>query len=133
MSSLLKQKRKRVKKNIGENPATVTVIRKTLIDDGFGGQVTNPAGSESTHEVRVRVAHERRSAPGENLSPVGLSTQLGRMVLAEYDADINEDDIFYHESRYWRVGPVDVVMMFAGAIAKQAPLTEAEYYGNEDT
>jgi hypothetical protein len=129
----LSQKRKWVKRNIAENPAVIGVIRKSTISDGFGGTVIDPEGNETVHDVRVRIAHEKRSVPKDEVAGIGLSTNLSRMLLAEYNADILEGDVFMYENRYWRIGPIDTIMMFAGAVAKQAPLYEAENYADENT
>lgn len=125
MNPFLKQARDGVKKLIKESSETIVIIRQPMTNDGFGGQVPDPLGTPTEHAYKVRIAHERSQPAMMTDTSAGMSTNLQRHLLADYQADIRLGDIFEALGRSWKVGPVDPLKKFNGVIGYQAPLTDA--------
>ena len=91
--------KKYIEKLINSNPATITIIRKEKIDDGYGGSIIEEK------EITEKVAFYERKARREVVSDYG-TTYTGVQVtkiLAKADADIQEGDTFEHEGKTYKV------------------------------
>lgn len=131
--AFLKQSRDGIKKHIDESPSIITVWRKAMKDDGFGGTVEDPFSDPSDDTFKARLSHEQKGPELSNEVPPGLSTNLSRFILVDYETTIYEGDYFKDAilNKSYRIGPVDPLVKFGGIIGYQAPLLEAEQ--NEDT
>ena len=121
---LLQQKRRAVASHIKLNPTVIVVYRYQEIDNGFGVLVADYASAPTERVVAVRIAHASRESgpfPAET-NVVGIMPTSGRYVLAEYNADIEEGD----RVEDFKIGPIDTLMAYGGAVGKQALLTTAE-------
>jgi hypothetical protein len=125
MNPLLKQARDGVKKVINESPENILIVRQPMTPDGFGGQVPDPFGTATEHNYKVRISHERGNPSILTDTSAGMSTNLQRFILADYQADIKHGDVFEAIERSWKIGPVDPLKKFGGVIGYQAPLTDA--------
>lgn len=125
MNPLLKQSRDGVKKVINESPENILIVRQPMTDDGFGGQVPDPFGTATEHNYKVRISHERGNPSILTDTSAGMSTNLQRFILADYQTDIKHGDVFEAIGRSWKIGPVDPLKKFGGVIGYQASLTDA--------
>jgi len=90
-----------------------------------GGQVPDPTGTVTTEDIYCRITHERSTVPQDTTTPAGLSTNLQRMIMADWNNEPTAGDLFEWNGHQWEVGPVDPVMQFGGVVGYQAPLKEA--------
>ena len=121
---LLQQKRRAVASHIKLNPTVIVVYRYQEIDNGFGVMVADYASAPTERVLTVRIAHPGRESgpfPAET-NVAGVMPTSGRYVLAEYNADIVEGDRIGD----FKIGPIDTLMTYGGAVGKQALLTTAE-------
>jgi hypothetical protein len=125
VNQLLKQARNGVKKVINESPENILIVRQPMTDDGFGNQVPDPFGTPTEHNYKVRISHERGNPSILTDTSAGMSTNLQRFIMADYQADIEYGDVFEAIGRSWKIGPVDPLKKFGGIIGYQAPLTDA--------
>jgi hypothetical protein len=125
MNPFLKQARNGVKKVINESPENILIIRQPMTNDGFGNQVPDPFGTPTEHNYKVRISHERGNPSILTDTSAGMSTNLQRFIMADYQADIEYGDVFEAIGRSWKIGPVDPLKKFGGIIGYQAPLTDA--------
>ena len=125
MNPLLKQARDGIKKIINESPKNILIVRQPMTDDGFGGQVPDPFGTATEHNYKVRISHERGDPDMLTDTSAGMSTNLQRFIMTDYQADIKHGDVFEAIGRSWKIGPVDPLEKFNGVIGYQAPLTDA--------
>lgn len=128
--SLLKQLRTGIKKHIAESPTVITIFRQPLVDDGFGGTVESPTAAPDEFTMTVRLSHEQKGPEKLESVPAGLSTNLSRFILVDYETVIYENDVFEAINKNWCVGPVDPLLKFGGIIGYQAPLREAQFDEN---
>jgi hypothetical protein len=122
---MLKQARDSVAAKIKENPTTIMVLRRALVDNGFGEMVENPFGEAEQHVFTVRIAHERKQVPDDGATPAGFSTNLVRFILADHKSQIKQGDRFDALGKSWEIGAVDPLVAFGGIKGYQAPLREA--------
>lgn len=115
-----------VQSNIAENPEKITITRQGTTSDGFGGTVIDPEDSGSNVTLTVRISHERAQVPKYDPATSGLSTNLQRFILSDYQNEIQENDTFDYIDKAWRIGPVDTLIKFEGIYGYQAVLEEAE-------
>lgn len=127
MNALITQSRRAITLKIKENPSKITVIRQSLVDDGFNNMVPDPFGTPEEKVFTVRLSHERAQPEMAQSSSAGLSTNLQRFIIAGYKDEIKQGDVFAHEAtaKVYRIGPVDPLEKFGAIIGYQAPLTEA--------
>jgi len=121
---LLQQKRRAVASHIKLNPTVIVVYRYQEIDNGFGVMVADYDSAPTERVLTVRIAHPGRESgpfPAET-NVAGVMPTSGRYVLAEYNADIVEGDRIGD----FKIGPIDTLMTYGGAVGKQALLTTAE-------
>jgi len=123
----LTQRRKAIQDKIKENPTAIITYSKPMVDDGMGGTVEDPYGTPVADETRyVRISHEQgMSVPKEGIVPAGVSTNLQRFILSDYQTVITGGETFEAIGKEWRVGPVDSLYASGGIIGYQAPLMEA--------
>lgn len=122
----LSQLRSAQTRKVNINPLTVNISRITAtVSDGVGGQVEDPYGTPVPGSLTVRVCHEKKGPMGDESSPVGLSTNLGRMIISNYKNKPLQGDIIPFEGINYKVGVVDPLIKFGGLIGYQAPLIEA--------
>ncbi len=76
--------------------------------------------------IRARISHESRSVPQSGTAPVGLSTNLGRFIIADHRADLAKGDRFSWCGRGWEIGDVDPIIGAGQVIGYQATLKESE-------
>ena len=113
-----------------ESPEEITVLRKTMISDGFDGMVIDPYGTEEPHEFKVRLSHEKKFPGNYNPAPGGLSTNLARFILVDHNTLIYDGDMFESSfGKEYKIGVVDPLIKFNGIIGYQAPLIEAVEMG----
>jgi hypothetical protein len=124
---LLAQARKGIQKLIDENKTTIIIYRKSLIDDGFGGEVEDPSDEGTPITIRCRISHEKEGPEKLNSAPPGLSTNLSRFIMVNYKTLIFENESFEDDTieKSFKIGPVDPLRKFGGTTAYQAPLIEA--------
>ena len=126
MNSKIKQLRKASKQKIRINPVVIIIQRQQLTDDGFGGQIEDPLGTTDTLDpITVRLSHEKSGPEKMKETSAGLSTNLQRFLFADYQADIQQGDIFEAEGRRWKIGPVDPMTQYGKTIEYQATITDA--------
>lgn len=123
----LKQVRKGFKKVIAVSKHLITMNRFPVTTDPITGkQVPDPTGVKKAHSIYCRITHERGQVPDDRETPAGISTNLGRMIMADWLNIFYEHDTFTWESKEWEAGPVDPVIQFGGVVGYQAPLKEAQ-------
>lgn len=126
MRAELTQRRKAIQDKIKENKTAIITYSKPLIDDGMGGLIEDPYGTPVADETRyVRLSHEMSTVPKEGTVPAGVSTNLQRFIISDYQTVITEGETFEAIGKEWRIGPVDTLYASGGIIGYQAPLMEA--------
>lgn len=123
---ILNQKRKAIQDKINLSPEVVTIYRNPLVDNGFGGLVENPTGTPVGHNIKCRVAHEKKGPDSEVDAPSGLSSNLSRFIITDYQTPIYKGETFTAIGKTFMVGAVDTLKMYGAVLGYQAPLTEAE-------
>lgn len=123
--ALVLQARDAIERLVGENPSSVTMQRRAVVDDGFGGTVEDPSGATVPVVLRCRVSHQGAGPFLLGAASVGFSTNLGRYVLTDHLNAPVEGDYFELLGRGWRVGPVDPLVRFGETVGYQAPLVDA--------
>ena len=121
----LKQMRNSIKTKIRKSPETITISRMPLIDDGFGGTIENPYGTPVETIMKVRISHEQSGPSKMESSSVGVSTNLQRFILTDYNSVIYKDETFTAIGKTWKIGAVDTLKRHDGIIGYQAPLIDA--------
>ena len=123
----MSQARDGIRAQISQNPARVTIYRVKMIDNGFGGLMPDPLATPEQAKVTVRIAHEALiQVPKLESSPIGLSTNLGRFILADYKTEIQEGDRLNYIGYGWEIGVVDPLVYGEKIIGYQAPLKMAD-------
>lgn len=89
--SELDQMRKQTKQYINFNPKTVTLTRPDKASDGAGG--TLPAATPLPPQV-VRIIQQREGSGTERRNSDGEVVRPSLVLLAEWNADVKEDDFF---------------------------------------
>jgi len=126
MNHQLKQARKGYKKNIAVNRTKITLARQPMtIDPITGDLVPDPTGTATTEDIYCRITHERAQVPQDESNPAGLSTNLQRMIMCDWQNKPSAGDLFDWNGHQWEVGQVDPIIQFSGTIGYQAPLQEA--------
>jgi hypothetical protein len=136
-----------IKAIIDASPIVVTISRRELVDDGFGGQVELESTGQDVQEgtvrvlddgeqlvyegedlptvkARVRISQEASSVQKNGPEPAGIGTSFAAYVLTDYAAPLREGDEISAGSNTWRVGPVDVTKEGQHVIFTRAPLTK---------
>ncbi len=127
---LLKQARGAIKRMIEESPEEITILRKSMVDDGFDGLVINPYGDPEEINIKARLSHEKQFPGNYKNSPAGLSTNLSRFILTDHETVIYDGDSFESSfGKEYKIGAVDLLIKFNGTIGYQAPLIEAVTMG----
>jgi aconitase B len=124
--ALVAQARDAIQRTIDENPSTVILMRAPLVDNGFGKMVPDPTAVKVPTELRCRLSHESRGPVSLQPASVGLSTNLARFILVNWQTVIEEGDTFEALGRGWKIGAVDPLVSFGAVTGYQAPLVEAE-------
>lgn len=106
--------RKYIEKLINYDPAKITITRKIKKDDGAGGATVEEKVIEETVTFYERKTR-REALTDSGKVYVGVKTSK---ILAKYDADIKEGDIFSYEGKQFRVS---LIHPFPG-ICKQIEL-----------
>lgn len=127
MRAELTQRRKAIQNKIKENPTAIITYSKPMVDDWMGGLVEDPFGTPVAEDTRyVRISHEQgMTVPKNGPVPAGISTNLQRFILSDYQTVITEGETFEAIGKEWRIGPVDPLYASGGIIGYQAPLMEA--------
>lgn len=119
------QQRNAIKQMIKESPENITIFYKNMVSDGMGGEVEDPTGTEIQDLILCRLDHERKFPGNYNTAPVGLSTNLARFILTDWETEIFVNGHFSAIDKEFRIGAVDPIIKYGGIIAYQAPLIEA--------
>jgi hypothetical protein len=118
---LLKQARDGIKKHIEQSPFAITVTRRALIDNGFGGQCEDPEGIPATVNIMGRMSRESRIVQAIAANSAGMDTSATMYLIISHNDTIFEGDQFPG----WRVGRVTPLNKFEGVIAFEAALYPA--------
>lgn len=113
--------RKYIEKLITANPTNIIILRYIEKDDGFGGKIKDKIVLES-QEVNI---YERKSQR-EIVTDAGEITYSAvniEKLLARYDADIKEGDVFEANNRRYRIKFIKNYL----DICKQAELEVIEW------
>jgi len=122
----LKQARKGILISINENPSAIIIMRKALVDDGFGGKVENPYGTATSLSMVVRIADSRRSVSDCTNVDSGFAQDYQKIIISDYESDINPGDVFEAEGKNYKINQVTPLYKFGGLIGYQGNLSEAE-------
>lgn len=117
---LLKQARAGFKQLINENRSSFSVEKET--------DSSNPWADTTNPTFTGRISHESsRQAPDLSQNPAGLSTDLQRFLLVEYNVNFlsRGEIITDSDGKRWKLGPVDPLKKFGGVHGYQSPLEEA--------
>jgi hypothetical protein len=127
MNASLKQVRDGFKRIIAVSRVLIILERFPVTENPITGDpVSDPSGTKTEHPIYCRITHEKSQVPDDKETPAGLSTNLGRMIMSDWQNIPVEHDAFTWEGKGWEVGPVDLVIQFGGTIGYQAPLKEAK-------
>lgn len=126
MTPELRQARAGQKKLIAENRSyLVQTYQPTTTDPITGDQVPNPAATAVTENIYCRIMHERAQVPTDTQNPAGMSTNLNRMIMTDWENVPRYGATIAWESLTFEIGPVDPIYKYGGLVGYQAPLTEA--------
>ena len=127
MKNILTQARSGFKDLISINKQKITLERKPYATDPITGDpVIDPTATPVEYKIYARLTHERIAVPTNQARPSGLSTNLQRFIICDYQTTIQEHDLFNFGSKRFEIGPVDTVEVCGEIIGYQAPLTEAK-------
>lgn len=121
----LREKRKAFDAKIKENPTTITLKRKAMTNDGFGGQVENPFGAETEAVLTVRIFRKRGVVSDLSGFDGGVTTTFERAIQSSHNAVFYEGETFSALGKTFVIGPVDPIVAFGGIVGYQADLKEA--------
>lgn len=126
--SLLSQARKMIDLKVNINPITITTTTYPTKTDPFDSTKTIPDYSATPIEtnIRCRLSHENKGPFEITGNSVGMSTNLGRFVISNYQNPLTEGSLFTELGIQWRIGAVDTLKKFEGILGYQAPVYEAE-------
>jgi len=79
---------------IKANPTIIVITRKAMIDDGFGGLMDDPTGGTCVYKFRVKISHQKSSVPSTSGAPIGLSTNMQKMMTIDYKGGPIEGEQF---------------------------------------
>ena len=79
---------------IAADPTIISVTRPAVIDNGFGAMMEDPLGQTKVYKFRVSISHERSSIGMPSSAPVGVQTNLMRMITIDYRGGLLEGDLF---------------------------------------
>lgn len=122
---MLGQMREAFAFHIAQSPDTVSIRRRPLVPDGFGGMVTDPFGATTVVTMVARLAHERFGVQDQQVQPVGLDTAMSLFIIWPWDLTVNENEIIEARGRLFKVGVPDALKKFGGIQGWQAPLIPA--------
>jgi hypothetical protein len=120
MNVLLEQSRVGWKLNIEADPATITIYRKPVKDNGFGKMVPNPFGHPVPISQKVRISYESQAADGAG--PGGITEKLNRYIFCDWKGDIKRGDLFTVNGQSYEIGIIDEVRQNKGLVGFRAPL-----------
>jgi hypothetical protein len=121
----LEQSRRGIQADIDQNPESIIIYRKPMVDGGFDKLVENPFGGETPTPLRVRLSKEARGPEAYSSTSSGLRTSETLYILVNHKTMIYINDEFEARDRNWRIGPVSQIKEFGGIVAYEAPLFEA--------
>jgi hypothetical protein len=119
MNMLLKQARKGYKASILENSQTITL--SILADPA------DPWSVVTTKTFTGRIAHEKKAVSNLETGTAGLSTNLGKFLMVEYNINYLVVGMIITDanSKDWKLGSIDPLEKFGGVHGYQCPLEEA--------
>jgi hypothetical protein len=79
---------------IKANPTIITITRKAMVNDGFGGLMDDPTGGTFDYKFRVKISHQKSSVPSTSGAPIGLSTNMQKMITIDYKGGPIEGEQF---------------------------------------
>lgn len=123
MNAELKQKKESIIAKIRENPETILLYRKPMVDDGMGGEVEDPFGVDTEAVLVVRIFHNQSNVPAAETNAAGFGSNLHRSILST--EIIYENEVFEAIGMRFRIGKVDPIKAFGGTVGYQADLYEA--------
>lgn len=120
------QQREAVKRMIKESQEDISISYLPMTSDGMSGEVEDPSGVPVIETLSCRIDHERKFPGNYNTASVGLSTNLARFILTDWEHPIYVNGTFTAIGKGFKIGAVDPIKKYGGIIAYQAPLIEAE-------
>lgn len=124
--AVLRQLRNGYKRDVDVDRVSIILKRFPLTTDPITGeQVQDPTGTKTEHKITCRIPHEKSQVPDDEENAAGLSTNLSRMIMADWENEFQEHDTFSFIGKGWEIGPVDTIRQFGGITGYQAPLKEA--------
>lgn len=90
----MSQARDGIIRMIKADPTIITITRKARIADGFGGLMDDPLGATKEYKYRVKISHQKSSVPASSSAPVGLATNLQKMMTIDYKGGPKEGESF---------------------------------------
>lgn len=112
----MSQARDGIIRMIKANPTIITITRKSMIDDGFGGLMDDPNGATQDYKFRVKVSHQKSSVPALSGSAIGLATNLQKMMTLDYKGGPLEGEEFTIADNSHRVALQTVTYSGTGAV-----------------
>jgi hypothetical protein len=98
-------------------------IDKDIAIDEDTGHITR---GDVEHDCRCRVGYQNGGVWNYRLGDTGADITTTPYVLAEYDADIEEEDILRWRDRRFQVGAVSRPTLDGGIVCLQAQLKEIQ-------
>jgi len=118
-----KQKKESILHKIRENPSTIILYRKPMVDDGMGGEIEDPFGVDTEAVLVVRIFHNQSNVPATETNIAGFGSNLHRSILST--EIVYENEVFEAIGTRFRIGKVDTIKAFGGTVGYQADLYEA--------
>jgi hypothetical protein len=125
MNTKIDKLRKAQARLIDINRTDGIIERKDSIDNGRGSLI--PAENSQTHSITCRVSNESGGVWKNGEWDGGLSTNQTKYLIAEWDADIKENDILTIAAGIkFRLGIVSCLEVESEVYGKQAELFKAD-------
>lgn len=117
--------RKATRKAIAENGDWGTITRKVKVSNGFGGMIQSE--EVVTHKLYCTIFQE--SMTDWHFAPTEQGQLNGQIpaLLAEWDADVQVDDVLEWRGKTYTLSNVTRPLRFGEATSTQAPLIEVVY------
>lgn len=122
---MVSQARLSILAQIKLDKSEITIMRKPIINDGFGNMIEDPYGDSMPYVYNVRLSHDKKGPSSLESSPAGFTSNLYRFIIMDYKGGINEGETFSWRDKKYAVGVVDPLTMSGKIIGYQAPLKEA--------
>lgn len=101
--------KKYIEKVINQDPSTITITRKTITDDGFGGKTEDTVTLEP-QTVRIYNKKAQREVISDKGTTTAYYSSTVLKFIAKGNADIKEGDTFKLGEKTLKVAFLDVYM-----------------------